>query len=162
ETSAALARWQQARGLAADGIAGPETLSRLGRLVPLPPRATTPSPTPAQTYVVRSGDSLTAIADRFGTTIPALARANRLEPAPPAPGAADRPDAGAPRGRRARSLADGGARAGRHVGRPLRRRPDAGTRPRLDGVGLPDEPHLGRRRVGRDADPPDGVGLRRE
>jgi LysM repeat protein len=35
----------------------------------------------ADTYRVRPGDTLTAIAARFGTTVPALARANRLNPA---------------------------------------------------------------------------------
>jgi soluble lytic murein transglycosylase-like protein len=48
----------------------------LGRLVPAPPRATQPS---AGKYVVRPGDSLTAIADRFGVPLPALARANKLD-----------------------------------------------------------------------------------
>jgi peptidoglycan hydrolase-like protein with peptidoglycan-binding domain len=78
ETVAALQRWQGARGLVADGVAGPETLSGLGRLgAPAPPSKAT---MPASTYTVQPGDSLTGIADRFGTTIPALARLNKLDP----------------------------------------------------------------------------------
>ena len=82
ETAAALERWQHAQGLAADGIAGQATLARLGGIVSSPPRvAPTLPPPPTQTYVVRPGDTLTAIAGRFGTTLPALARANKLDPA---------------------------------------------------------------------------------
>jgi peptidoglycan hydrolase-like protein with peptidoglycan-binding domain len=80
ETMRALTRYQRTRGLLADGIAGPQTLRGLGRLAPAPsppPRVSTPA---AQVYVVRPGDSLTAIAGRFGTTLPALARANDLDP----------------------------------------------------------------------------------
>jgi peptidoglycan hydrolase-like protein with peptidoglycan-binding domain len=78
DTAQALRRWQEQRGLAADGVAGPATLTHLGDLAPIP------VPPPAQSsraqYVVRPGDSLTAIAGRFGTTLPALARANKLDP----------------------------------------------------------------------------------
>ena len=43
---------------------------------PVPPRASGP---PVRRYVVRPGDSLTAIAQRFETTPPALARVNKLD-----------------------------------------------------------------------------------
>jgi len=44
-----------------------------------PPASPRPSATPA-TYTVRPGDSLTAVAARFGVTVPALAAANGLAP----------------------------------------------------------------------------------
>jgi len=75
ETQIALRHWQRAAKLAADGVAGPRTLSALGG------RTGTPIPQrdrPTRTYVVRSGDSLSSIATRYGTTAPALARANRI------------------------------------------------------------------------------------
>ena len=80
ETVQALRRYQKSAGLLADGLAGPATLASLtgGRVrAPAQPR---PKPA-AMTYVVRPGDSLTAIAKRFETTVPALARANKLDPA---------------------------------------------------------------------------------
>lgn len=53
-------------------------------LVPVLPAAAEPAvaatkPAPAKTYVVRPGDTLTAIAKRFGVTVAALAAANRLK-----------------------------------------------------------------------------------
>jgi peptidoglycan hydrolase-like protein with peptidoglycan-binding domain len=75
ETASALRRFQRERGLAADGVAGPQTLSRLDRSAPVQRPRTTPV-----AYVVRPGDTLTAIAGRLGTTMPALARANRIDP----------------------------------------------------------------------------------
>jgi LysM repeat protein len=80
ETVTALERWQRARGLLADGVAGPETLAGLGRLA-VPVRTPRTTPPPATKYTVKPGDSLTAIADRFGTTMPALAKLNKLDPA---------------------------------------------------------------------------------
>jgi peptidoglycan hydrolase-like protein with peptidoglycan-binding domain len=80
ETVRALKRFQRARGLPADGIAGPQTLMGLGRLAPAPVPSHGVSLPAAKVYVVRPGDSLTAIAGRFGTTLPALARANDLDP----------------------------------------------------------------------------------
>jgi soluble lytic murein transglycosylase-like protein len=70
----ALRAFQRHRGLAADGIAGPETLAALLSRHRASPRR------PRRIYVVQPGDSLTALATRFGTTIPILARANRLDP----------------------------------------------------------------------------------
>jgi len=68
----ALRSFQRHRRLSVDGIAGPQTLAALAsrhRAAPAQPR---------RTYVVRPGDSLTAVATRFGTTVPALARMNKL------------------------------------------------------------------------------------
>jgi len=80
ETARALRRYQRAVGLLPDGVAGPATVKALtgGRLkAPSQPR-----PKRSQmTYVVEPGDSLTAIAARFGTTVAALARLNDLDPA---------------------------------------------------------------------------------
>jgi peptidoglycan hydrolase-like protein with peptidoglycan-binding domain len=76
-TAAAVKAFQRAQGLAADGIAGRRTLAALaGQGVPVARRQ--PS---TRIYVVRPGESLTAIASRFGTTLGALARTNRLDPA---------------------------------------------------------------------------------
>lgn len=47
---------------------------------PAPTAAPTPTPPPAQTtYVVQGGDTLAAIAQRFGTTVAALQAANGIE-----------------------------------------------------------------------------------
>ncbi len=77
ETEAALRRWQRAAKLEVDGRAGPRTLAALGG------RTRTPlarPPSRARIYVARPGDSLSAIAERFGTSVAALVRANRLDP----------------------------------------------------------------------------------
>ena len=76
ETAAAVRRFQRRSGLGIDGIAGPQTLAALeGSLAR--ERASTVR------YVVRPGDSLTAIAERHGTSLGALARANKIDPARP-------------------------------------------------------------------------------
>jgi N-acetylmuramoyl-L-alanine amidase len=78
-TERALRRFQQRARLAADGIAGRATLAAIAThaRVPVRPRIMRVA---QYLYVVRQGDSLTAIARRFGTSIAALARANRLDP----------------------------------------------------------------------------------
>jgi LysM repeat protein len=43
-----------------------------------PPPTPTPTPVVRQTYVVQAGDTLSLIANRFGTTVAALQRANNL------------------------------------------------------------------------------------
>ena len=76
-----LRRYQGELRLAADGIAGPATFAALGLQTQVPVRAT-----PAITlrrYVVKPGDSLTAIARRFRTTVPKIAQLNKLDPARP-------------------------------------------------------------------------------
>ena len=75
ETAAAVRRFQRRSGLAVDGVAGPQTMTALeGGSV----RAES-----AARYVVQSGDSLTAIAQRHKTSVRALARVNKLDPARP-------------------------------------------------------------------------------
>jgi peptidoglycan hydrolase-like protein with peptidoglycan-binding domain len=74
---AALQAFQTHAGLAADGVAGPQTLSALVRRARTPRNA---SP-PGETYVVQAGDSLTAIAAHFGVSLTGLATRNRLDPA---------------------------------------------------------------------------------
>jgi hypothetical protein len=80
-TERAVRRFQRAFGLAVDGIAGPTTQRTLltGRRHRRP-RAAAHTRVPARTHLVRSGDTLTAIAARYGTTVRALERANHLRP----------------------------------------------------------------------------------
>jgi LysM repeat protein len=80
-TKAGLLRFQRSRGIAADGIAGPATLTAfgLGRRTPVLAAASAPSTGTTITYVVRPGDTLTAIAAKHKTTVRALANANDLE-----------------------------------------------------------------------------------
>jgi N-acetylmuramoyl-L-alanine amidase len=75
----ALRAFQNRAGLGVDGIAGPDTLAKLvatsrhhhAGLSVQPPHAT---------YVVRPGDSLTAIATHYGVSMATLARLNSLDP----------------------------------------------------------------------------------
>ncbi len=75
-SEAAVRRFQHRRHLAMDGIAGPSTLAAL-RAGTVPRRP----PPPRQVYVVQPGDSLTAIASRFGVSLGRLAQINRLDSA---------------------------------------------------------------------------------
>jgi soluble lytic murein transglycosylase-like protein len=76
ETTKALQRYQARHGLAADGVAGPQTLALL-RHAARPVRAA-PQEVALTTYVVQPGDTLTSLAERFHTTLPALAKANGM------------------------------------------------------------------------------------
>jgi LysM repeat protein len=77
-TNAALRRYQRRMRLAADGVVGPRTLAALVLEGHVPVR---PQPVSSnRRYVVRPGDSLTAIAHRFHVSATALARANRFDP----------------------------------------------------------------------------------
>jgi peptidoglycan hydrolase-like protein with peptidoglycan-binding domain len=80
-TEAALRRYQTRMRLLADGVAGPRTRAALVLQNAVPVRA---KPIAAgEVYVIRAGDTLTAIAARFHVTVRALARANKLDPAKP-------------------------------------------------------------------------------
>jgi soluble lytic murein transglycosylase-like protein len=68
-----------------DGIVGAKTLAKLdrkgARVRDLERRGKAPSPArKAPVHLVRSGDSLAAIAGRYGTTVARIARLNRLDP----------------------------------------------------------------------------------
>ena len=76
ETVVAVRQFQRRAKLVVDGIAGPATLRALGRTS----RSTR---LPDRRYVVRSGDSLTAIAEQHGTSLRSLASTNRIDPARP-------------------------------------------------------------------------------
>jgi soluble lytic murein transglycosylase-like protein len=80
QTAGALRAFQQRMGLFADGIAGPATLAALTGSVAGPGTRPQAAPSYAK-IVVRRGENLTLIAQRHGTTVAALARLNRLNPA---------------------------------------------------------------------------------
>jgi LysM repeat protein len=80
-TVAGLRRYQRQLHLTADGVAGPKTFAALGLQSRVPVRTVHVLKLPR--YVVRPGDSLTAIAKRHHTTLGRLARLNRLDPAKP-------------------------------------------------------------------------------
>jgi LysM repeat protein len=82
ETAAALKRYQRAMHLRADAVVGPRTLSAIVRRDAVPIR-TQPVAVSSTVHVVRVGDTLTALAARFHTTIAALASTNRINPAKP-------------------------------------------------------------------------------
>lgn len=88
ETAASLRRYQRTLHLTADAVLGPRTLSAIVEHdhVPVRPRTFVVSATMSASsryYTVRAGDNLTAIAERDHTTIAAIARANKLDPAQP-------------------------------------------------------------------------------
>jgi peptidoglycan hydrolase-like protein with peptidoglycan-binding domain len=79
ETEAAVVRFQTSAGLVPDGIVGPRTIARL---CPTPtcdslPRSLLVTRTQ---HRVRRGETLTAIAARYGTTVAGLEQANDLGP----------------------------------------------------------------------------------
>jgi LysM repeat protein len=82
ETTAALKSYQRAMHLRADAVVGPRTLSAIVRrnAVPVRTKAVVINTT---VHVVRVGDTLTALAARFHTTIATLAATNHIDPAKP-------------------------------------------------------------------------------
>ncbi|MHB8469962.1 MAG: peptidoglycan-binding protein [Gaiellaceae bacterium] len=77
-----LRRYQARLHVAADGVAGPATFAALGIAWRIPVRTGGRTPT-LRPYVVKPGDSLTAIAGRSHTTLSKLVRINKLDPARP-------------------------------------------------------------------------------
>jgi soluble lytic murein transglycosylase-like protein len=83
-TARALRRYQRRLELAADAIAGPRTFAALGLQTHVPvPVERVALRTKLSRYVVRPGDTLTAIASRADTTVAVLAHLNRIDPAAP-------------------------------------------------------------------------------
>jgi soluble lytic murein transglycosylase-like protein len=68
--------------LSADAVVGPRTLTAIVRHDKVPIRARTKAVV-TSAYVVRTGDSLTSIAAKHGTTIAAIVSANHINPARP-------------------------------------------------------------------------------
>jgi peptidoglycan hydrolase-like protein with peptidoglycan-binding domain len=73
-------RYQRALHLAPDGVAGPATFAALGLQTHVPVRVAYHT-TSIRIYVVRPGDTLSAIARRFRVSMTKLARLNGLNPA---------------------------------------------------------------------------------
>ena len=82
ETTAALKRYQRAMHLLADAVVGPRTLSAIVRRNAVPVSARS-AITRTSVHIVREGDTLTALAVKFHTTIAALASTNHLDAAKP-------------------------------------------------------------------------------
>src|SRR5436190_6679815 len=82
-TAQGIRRYQRALHLTADGVAGPATFAALGLQTHVPVRAPARRTTSTRLYVVKAGDSLTAIAHRFGVAMHRLAKLNRLDPRRP-------------------------------------------------------------------------------
>jgi LysM repeat protein len=81
-TVSGLRRYQRLLHLRADGVAGPATFAALGLQTRVPVRAALRVAKLGH-YVVKPGDSLTAIAQRSHTTLSRLAHINGLDPAHP-------------------------------------------------------------------------------
>ncbi len=79
ETAAALRKYQRSMHLQADAVVGPRTLSTIAQRDSVPIRARPSSNSGSAIYVVRAGDSLTAIAQTRGTSIAKLASLNHLD-----------------------------------------------------------------------------------
>jgi hypothetical protein len=83
-TEVALRRFQKRHGLAPDGVLGPRTAKRLCRMRACAWRVATHrkrvKPKPSLRHRIAPGETLTTIAARYGVTVEAIARANRLDP----------------------------------------------------------------------------------
>src|SRR3954452_22194373 len=82
-TVAGLKRYQRAMHLAADGVAGPATFTALGLQTRVPVKQVAQTQTTLSRYVVKPGDSLTAIARKHGLSLSTIAKANHLDPSHP-------------------------------------------------------------------------------
>ena len=80
-TVTGLRQYQRRMHLTADGVAGPRTFAALGLQTAVPVRRV--RAIVLTRYVVKPGDSLTAIARAHNTTLGALAHLNRLNPGKP-------------------------------------------------------------------------------
>jgi LysM repeat protein len=83
ETTIALRRYQRAMHLEADAVVGPRTLSAIVRRDAVPIRVRPVAARHTSVHAVRTGDTLTALAARYHTTVAALAAMNRIDPARP-------------------------------------------------------------------------------
>jgi LysM repeat protein len=83
QTAAALRRYQAQMHLSVDAVVGPRTLSAIVKHDRVPVRVHRVVVAAAVVHIVVVGDTLTAIAKSNGTTIAALARANKIDPAKP-------------------------------------------------------------------------------
>ncbi|HEX6972174.1 MAG TPA: peptidoglycan-binding protein [Limnochordia bacterium] len=79
QTEQAVKAFQAAQGLTVDGLAGPATIAALQRVVE-------GGGAPTEVYVVRPGDTLWDISQRFGTTMDHLIELNHLASATLYPG----------------------------------------------------------------------------
>ena len=86
-TAAALRRFQRRAGLTRDGVVGPRTARRLcslracaWRAIPRRARAKNRTQRTHRTHRIARGETLTTISRRYGVSVKAIARANRLDP----------------------------------------------------------------------------------
>jgi len=79
-TARALRAYQHRLRLPTDAIAGPATFAAFGLQTRVPVRTAAPVAQRVSVYVVRPGDSLTAIARKHGVGLAALAKLNELNP----------------------------------------------------------------------------------
>jgi LysM repeat protein len=79
-TAAALRRFQQRTGLTADGVVGPRTARQLCALPVCAWRAARRPRGATRTHRISRGETLTSISRRYGVSVHAIARANRLDP----------------------------------------------------------------------------------